>query len=82
MLLIIHIIIALAGLIVSGLLLTHPSRTKLFLNYSLLITTLISGGCLIISTGHGLLSACLSGLTYSLISTAASLLARRRLALE
>ncbi|HET7629957.1 MAG TPA: hypothetical protein VFK03_01145 [Candidatus Saccharimonadales bacterium] len=80
MLLITHIIIALTGLVVSGLLLASPSRTKLYLNYALLIATLTTGSCLIISTGHGLVSFCATGLAYSLVTLGSSLLARRRLA--
>lgn len=82
MLLITHIIIALTGLVVSALLLAAPTRTKLYLNYLLLAATLITGSCLIVITGHSLLSACATGLAYSLISVGSSLLASRRLASE
>ncbi|HET8690450.1 MAG TPA: hypothetical protein VFL81_03350 [Candidatus Saccharimonadales bacterium] len=82
MLLITHIIIALCGLVVAGLLLAQPSRTKLYLNYLLLAATLISGGCLIVNTGHVMLSTCATGLVYCLITVGSSLLAGHRLAVQ
>ncbi len=63
--LITHIIIALLSIGVSTILFFTPSRLKIKLSSLLLVSTLISGTILVISTGAPILSTCLTGLVYT-----------------
>ncbi|HET6622362.1 MAG TPA: hypothetical protein VFG56_00305 [Candidatus Saccharimonadales bacterium] len=80
MLLITHIIIALTSLVFATYLLIRPSQVKLNMNYGLIAATIASGSYLIVTTGQHWLSACLSGLVYSVIAVSLSLAARAKLA--
>lgn len=64
MILILHILIALASIVCSGYAFFSPSKSKLQVSYALTALTLISGTYLVISTHSPLLSSCVSGLVY------------------
>lgn len=79
MLLALHIIIALASLVTSGLAVISPSKVKLRASYELITLTLVSGTYLVLHTHAALTSACLTGLAYLIIVSVGVFSARRRL---
>ena len=73
MLLIAHIIVALATLAYSAYLVVSPSRAKLKISYGLTALTVVSGTYLGFATHSKILSVCLFGLVFigvSLVTTA------------
>lgn len=64
MILIAHIVIALASVIFASFLLIKPSHAKFLANYSLIAATIASGTYLILSMHVNMLKTCMSGLTY------------------
>lgn len=64
MIVILHIVVALIGVILATSIMLKPSHTKLRLTTLSASLTLISGTFLVLSTGSNLLKACLSGLAY------------------
>lgn len=80
MLLIIHVLIALSSLLLSGWALGSPDVRKIKASYALVGATLFSGTILVISTSASLTSACLSGLAYSAAVSAMLITANIRLA--
>lgn len=78
MLLVMHIIIALASLSLATILMIKPSRKGLVANNGLIALTLLSGTALLFDGAH-LLSLCVSGLTYTAIAVGMTVVARRRL---
>ncbi len=79
MLLITHILIALASLVLATLAVMSPSQTKLRGSYGLIALTLASGTVLVVTTGANLLHSCLTGLVYCATVLALALAAQRRL---
>jgi len=75
-----HIIIALSGLVFTTYLYIFPSRLKLYISYSLVALTLISGIYLIWLYPSHALSATESGLTYLGIMSIAIGLSQKKLA--
>ncbi len=82
MILLIHIIIALCSLLVSGLNLARPSWRALRFTYGLVAATLASGTYLTILHPAHLANVCLSGLAYLAIITTLAGLTRHKLARE
>lgn len=82
MILVAHILIALAGLIYSTYLYFNPTPSKFRPANYLLAATIGSGTYLVISTGAPLLKTCLSGLLYLGVVYALITAARHRLAKE
>ena len=80
MLLILHIVIALAGIGSSAYLFVHPTREVLRQTYTLVTGTLLSGTYLVISTSAKLSHACQSGLVYLAIVSVGIVYAHRKLA--
>jgi hypothetical protein len=62
--LLLHIIIALSGIIFSGLAYVRPSRQRLTTSYGLVVATLATGTYLVVVQPAHLASACVSGLVY------------------
>lgn len=79
MVLISHIIIALASIVLSAYLMLRPHNSLLKVSYALIGLTLATGTALIF-TGANVLHTCLSGLIYSLVVAGATEVTRRRLA--
>lgn len=80
MILILHILIALGGVISSSYTFISPSRAKLHTTYGLIALTFVTGTYLVITTHSSLLSSCVSGLAYLVLMLSALFVARRKLA--
>jgi hypothetical protein len=80
MILLTHIIIALASVAFASYLLIRPSRGKFYVNYAFIAATLASGTYLVLSTGVAMLSACASGLAYLAVVAGLSAVTWRKLA--
>jgi hypothetical protein len=79
MLVVIHIILALSGLVVSSINFLKPSSSKLKASYILTALVIISGAWLVVSTQSNLLSACTTGLIYVGVTTTLSIAAHKKL---
>lgn len=79
MILLTHIMIALASVIYTTMLLVRPSQTKLFTSYALVAATLASGIYLTVVNPASMLRTCTTGLIYVVIVTAGIAVARRKL---
>lgn len=64
MILLIHIIIALASVLFSSITFFKASMKKLALSYGLIVATVASGTYLILTTPGSMLKSCLTGLVY------------------
>lgn len=82
MILLTHILIALASLVSTAYAYASPSRAKLRASYGLMALTLTSGTYLVISTGAPLAQSCITGIVYVGVMSIAIIAARRRLAVE
>jgi hypothetical protein len=80
MLLAIHIIVAIAGLVVAALAALVPSRGRERLSYILLGGTLGSGAALVWYAHAAVTTACVSGLVYTAIVLSLVAVSRFRLA--
>jgi len=79
MLILIHVVIAISGLVQATFGLIFPSRRKLQITYALTAATFASGSYLVWKLHQPILSSCLSGLTYLSLILAATLATRYRL---
>lgn len=80
MLIITHIIVALASLTFSLWLLAKPHQSLVKLNYGLIAATLISGSALVLVHPVGILHTCLVGLVYVGLAVGMTLVGKQRLA--
>ena len=81
MILSIHIAIALASLLFSGITYIFPSQNKIRVSYGFIAATIISGSYLVwITRPTHMASVCLTGLTFLGISIVAVKLTQRKLA--
>ncbi len=80
MLLLIHILVASSGVVLSSWALISPTRRKFRLTYAAVALTIISGALLIVSRSAHILSTCISGLTYIAVVSVLLAAARWRLA--
>jgi hypothetical protein len=80
MLLITHILVALASIVLTTYSLFRPSKATLNTGYGLAALTLVSGTVLVISSGSNLLRSCLTGITYFGIVAIGLKLAKAKLA--
>lgn len=78
--LIIHILIALAGITLSFTAVFKPSRLLIRLSYGAVATTLLSGTYLVVIGAGQLTASCISGLLYIIVVSAGLIPARNRLA--
>ncbi len=65
MILLTHIIIALASVLFSSITFFKPSMKRLAVGYGLIIGTIASGTVLIVTSSASILHACISGLVYT-----------------
>lgn len=79
MLIVIHVMIALAGIGATGLTLLSPSRRKLRISYALIAGTIVSGTYLVWVSQGRILQACISGLIYLAITLSGVYLAAGKL---
>jgi len=82
MTLLLHIIIALSSIIISGIALAKPSRRILGVSYALIIGTLASGTYLVALAPSHLPSACVSGLLYLAVAGTLTTVAQRKFAAQ
>lgn len=82
MVVLIHVLIALASIGISTYALIAPSYAKLKVSYSFVGATLASGTYLVVSTHANMLSSCTTGLVYLSIVSTLLALAHRKLAAE
>lgn len=82
MILIIHIVVAIASLISAGWLYFVPSRTKLYVTYIITGLMLASGFYLVLSKPASMTQACISGLTSLAIISYAIVSARKSISKE
>jgi hypothetical protein len=80
MILPIHIIIATASLVFTGILYFYPSVNKLYTSYVLVALTLITGFYLTLSKPAHLTQTCITGLAYLAIVALGIVHARNKLA--
>ena len=82
MVLLTHIIIALASIAFTAVLFAAPSKRTFFINYLLMGLTIASGTVLVVMDHAAMLKACESGLSYLVIVAALTAVARRRYSLK
>ncbi len=80
MILLTHIVIAIASILYTTYVVISPTLTKIRASYGLIALTLISGTYLIISSHAALLQACMSGLLYTSTVTIGLAYARNKVA--
>jgi len=78
--LLVHIVVALASLVFTLFTCLSPSVRKLTVSYGLTAATLSSGTYIVLSTHASLTQACTTGLVYLGVMTAAVMAVRYRLA--
>ncbi len=78
MFVVLHVTIAIGGLVWLGPLWLRPTVAKFRIAYGLIAGTLLSGTYLVWSTHSPILSGCLAGLTYLTIGVVGIALARRK----
>lgn len=79
MIILIHIIVALTSIVVASIALFNPSIKKLMVSYGFILGTIASGTYLLISTPSHILESCLTGLSYLVIVSVATIAAHVRL---
>jgi hypothetical protein len=80
MLLILHILAAIGGMVMSSFSFLFPSVTRIRLSYGLVLATIASGTAIIIRDHLSILSVCLSGLLYVGFTVSWLVAAQRKLA--
>lgn len=80
MLLLLHVIIALSGLVFTAAAFFAPSRGKINAAFGLLAATIASGTALVVVLQASMLRACISGLLYTAVIFLGIFAAQRRLA--
>jgi hypothetical protein len=72
MIILIHVIVAIASIIMASLALLHPTMKKLIASYGLIIATVASGTFLLVSFPGSILRTCLMGVSYLVVVTVAT----------
>jgi hypothetical protein len=80
MLLVLHILVALSGIVMSSFSLISPSLPKIRFSYGLVMLTVLSGAVIVITKHLSILSVCLSGLLYVGFTVSGLIAASHRLA--
>jgi len=79
MILIFHIAVAISGIIASTLSAFSPSHKKIYVTYSLVGLTFVTGGYLVLSKPGHLVQSCMTGLVYLAVALSGVLTAHYRL---
>jgi hypothetical protein len=79
MILVLHVVVALLGMLSATIAALFPSRSKLYLSHSLVLLTVVSGVYLIVAKHAPMLQTCVSGLTYVFVTQAVLAVALWRL---
>lgn len=80
MLLVLHIVAALAGILMSTFSYVSPSLAKIKFSYGLVLATIASGTVIIIEKHVNILSVCLTGLLYIGFTVSGLIAAQHKLA--
>lgn len=80
MAILVHVIIALSGLLFTTYTFARPSDKKIKVTYGFIAATFASGFYLVVTMPAHMVSACISGLSYLGVMTFGILMARYRLA--
>ncbi|HET7529186.1 MAG TPA: hypothetical protein VFJ84_03090 [Candidatus Saccharimonadales bacterium] len=80
MILIVHILAALGGIVMSSLSLLSPSLSRIRFSYGLVMATIASGTAIVLREHLSIVSVCLSGLLYVGFTVSGLVAARRKLA--
>ena len=80
MIVLLHVVVALAGLAQSTYAFFSPSRAKVRASFALLAATIASGTYLVVSTHSPMLQACMTGLLYTGVVSLGIVGANRKLA--
>lgn len=79
MIVLLHVLIALAGIGVATYTFFKPSTKKLFASYGMMIATVGSGTFLLLTTPADILKTCLTGLFYLTVTLTVTIAAQVRL---
>jgi hypothetical protein len=79
MMIFLHVLVAMTGLVVTGIACVSPSVLKLRLSYGFVALTMLSGAWLIVAGNAQMLHACISGLAYLAVALGGIVFARVRL---
>jgi len=80
MIVLLHIVIAIASLTYTAVLFAAPTKASFGVNYGLIAMTIVSGTYLIAATHTPMTETCVTGVAYLVIVTLGTVLARVRLA--
>lgn len=64
MLVLLHVLIAISSLVYTTFLFVAPKRSRFFVSYALVATTIGSGTYLVVHTHAAMLQSCMTGLAY------------------
>ena len=78
MVVILHIVVALASIGVATMVFFHPSRNHFSISYSLIVATLLSGIYLVMSDPARMLHVCISGSIYTILVLVATIVAHKQ----
>jgi hypothetical protein len=78
MLILLHVLIAIGSMILSGVALVWPSNARVKYSYGLVGLTLATGTYLVWHNHAHLIQSCLTGIVYLSLTTGALVFARRR----
>jgi len=81
MIILIHVVIAVSSIIVSGLSFIRPTNAKLKTSYLLIGSTLLSGTYLVFSAQASILRTCVSGLVFVAATSIVTHFSKNKLAL-
>ena len=79
MIVLIHVIIALASILIASIVFFKPSIQRLAVSYGFIIATVGSGTYLLVTVPSHILQSCLSGLAYLTVITLITIAAHVRL---
>lgn len=78
MMIMLHVLVACASIVCSVLGLVTASRRTVIASYGLIIATVVSGSAMMVFESVSLLHLCVSGLAYTMLASALSVMAHRR----
>jgi len=82
LLLLSHIVIALASIAVGTVGIVRPSYKVLYTSYGLIAATLTTGTALVLMSNSKMLQSCMTGIIYTISVTYMTAITRRKLAMD
>jgi hypothetical protein len=80
MILIVHILIAFSSIVYTGFTYLFPTKNKLYISYSLVTLTLMTGSYLLLTKPSHILQTCTTGIIYLSFVTFGLVFSRKKLA--